>query len=210
MEEVKSKLQATDWQQIQNLLEVANPLISAQAVYEVCYVNETFEDVVIIDGIRFSSQVLRKNLDRVGKVFPYVVTIGERLEERAGACTDLLDQYYLDNIGNIALVKARKHLEDHLCSAFAVDCLSYMSPGSLVDWPLEEQRPLFSLLKGAEESVGVQLTESLLMIPKKSVSGIFFPTEITFYSCQLCRREKCEWRKAPYNENLTKEYKLQG
>src|SRR4030043_2312982 len=82
IEEIKSKLRAVDWQQIQNLLEVANPLISAQAVYEVCYINEKFEDAVIIDGVRFSSQVLRKNLDRVGKVFPYVVTIGARLEER--------------------------------------------------------------------------------------------------------------------------------
>ena len=210
LEEVKSKLRAADWQQIQDLLEVANPLISARAVYEVCYINETFQDAVIIGGIRFSSQVLRKNLDRVGKVFPYVVTIGERLEERAGKCTDLLEQYYLDNIGNIALIKARKYLEDHLRSTFALSCLSYMSPGSLADWPLEEQAPLFSLLKGAEESIGVRLTENLLMIPRKSVSGIFFPTEVTFYSCQLCRRERCEWRKAPYSENLTKEYKLQG
>jgi len=209
IEEVKSKLRVGDWQQIQNLLEVANPLISAQAVYGVCYVNEKFEDGVIIDGIRFSSQVLRRNLDRVGRVFPYVVTIGARLEERARECTDLLEQYYLDNIGNITLIKARKYLEDHLRSAFALDCLSYMSPGSLADWPLEEQRPLFSLLKGAEESIGVQLTEHLLMIPRKSVSGMFFPTEVTFYSCQLCRRERCEWRKAQYNEDLSKEYKLQ-
>jgi hypothetical protein len=210
IEEVKSKLRAVDWQQIQNLLEVANPLISAHAVYEVCYINEKFEDVVIIDGVRFSSQVLRKNLDSVGRVFPYVVTIGAGLEEKAKECTDLLEQYYLDNIGNIALIKARKHLEEHLHSTFALTCLSYMSPGSLLDWPLEEQRPLFLLLKGAEKTIGVRLAESLLMIPRKSVSGIFFPTEVTFFSCQLCRREKCEWRKAQYNEDLAKEYKLQG
>jgi hypothetical protein len=85
-----------------------------------------------------------------------------------------------------------------------------MSPGSLMDWPLEEQKPLFSLLKGAEKLIGVRLTENLLMIPRKSVSGIFFPTEVTFLSCQLCRREKCEWRKARYNEGLAKQYKLQG
>jgi hypothetical protein len=210
IEEIKSKIRAVDWQQIQNLLEVANPLISAQAVYEVCYINEKFEDAVIIDGVRFSSQVLRRNLDRVGKVFPYVVTIGARLEEEAKKCTDLLEQYYLDNIGNIALIKARKHLEEHLHSSFALACLSYMSPGSLLDWPLEEQKPLFSLLKSAEKLIGVCLTENLLMIPRKSVSGIFFPTEVTFFSCQLCRREKCEWRKAQYNEDLVKQYKLPG
>jgi hypothetical protein len=206
MEEVRNKLHVVDWQQIQNLLEIANSLISAQAIYEVRYIDEKFEKTVIIDGVRFNSQVLRKNLESVGRVFPYVVTIGPRLEEDISNCTDLFKQYYLDHIGNIALVEARKHLEEHLCSMFAIASLSYMSPGSLQDWPIEEQKPLFSLFKGGEKSIGVRLTESLLMIPRKSVSGIFFPTEVTFFSCQLCQREKCEGRKAPFSEDLARKY----
>ena len=182
IEEVKDKLQAGDWVQIQTLLEVAKPLISAKAVYKVCYIEEKLENTVIIDGIPLRSRILTKNLEKVGRVFPYVITIGTRLEEKADASTDLLEKYYLDKIGNIALSKVRNYLEENLCSRFALDGLSYMSPGSLKDWPLEEQRPLFSILKGAEVSIGVRLTESLLMIPRKSVSGIYFPTEVTFYS----------------------------
>ena len=204
--EVKDKLQSGDWVQIQTLLEVAKPLISAKAVYKVCYIEEKLEDTVIIDGIRLRSRILRKNLEKVGRVFPYVITIGPRLEQKADVSTDLLEKYYLDKIGNIALSEARKHLEEHLRSRFVLDGLSYMSPGSLEDWPIEEQRPLFSILKGTEVSIGVRLTESLLMIPRKSVSGIYFPTEVTFYSCQLCPRQHCEGRKARYNENLAKEY----
>jgi len=208
VEEIKNKLRVVDSEQVQNLLEVAHPLISAQAVYEVSPIDEKFVDGVIIDGIRFSSQVLRKNLDGVDKVFPYIVTIGSKLEEKARHCTDLLEQYYLDTIGNIALMKVRKHLEEHLHSSFAIACLSYMSPGSLPNWPIEEQKPLFSLFKGAEHSIGVRLTENMLMIPRKTVSGIFFPSEVTFYSCQLCQREKCDGRKAKYNEDLARQYKL--
>jgi hypothetical protein len=204
--EVKNALRATDGVQIQALLEVAKPLISAQAIYRACYIEEKLEDAVIIDGIRFGSRILRKNLEKVGRVFPYVVTIGAGLEQKADASKDLLEKYYLDQIGNIALSKARKHLEDCLRSKFALDGLSYMSPGSLADWPIEEQQPLFSILKGVEASVGVRLTESLLMIPRKSVSGIYFPTEVTFYSCQLCPRQHCEGRKARFDENLAKEY----
>jgi Vitamin B12 dependent methionine synthase, activation domain len=204
--EVKDALRASDGAQIQALLGVAKPLISAQAVYRVCYIEEKLEDAVIIDGIRFGSRVLRKNLENVGRVFPYVVTIGARLEQKADACEDLLEKYYLDQIGNIALSKTRKHLEDYLRSKFALDGLSYMSPGSLADWPIEEQQPLFSILKGAEAAMGVRLTESLLMIPRKSVSGIYFPTEVTFYSCQLCPRQHCEGRKARFNEDLAREY----
>jgi hypothetical protein len=203
--EVKDKLRAGDLAQIQTLLEVAEPLISAKAVYEVCYIEKKLEDTVIIDGIRLRSRILRKNLEKVGRVFPYVITIGTRLEEKADASGDLLEKYYLDKIGNIALSEVRNHLEKHLCSRFGLDVLSYMSPGSLEDWPIEEQQPLFSILKAAE-SIGVRLTESLLMIPRKSVSGIYFPTEVTFYSCQLCPRQNCEERKARSNEGLAKEY----
>jgi len=204
--EVKNALRATDGVQIEAFLEVAKPLISAQAVYRVCYIEEKLEEAVIIDGIRFSSRILRRNLEKVGRVFPYVITIGSGLEQKADASKDLLEKYYLDQIGNIALSKARKHLEDCLRSKFALDGLSYMSPGSLADWPIQEQQPLFSILKGAEVSIGVRLTESLLMIPRKSVSGIYFPSEVTFYSCQLCPRQHCEGRKARFDENLAKEY----
>jgi hypothetical protein len=204
--EVKDQLHGGDWAQIQTLLEVAKALISATAVYQPCYIEKKLEDTVIIDGIRFRSRILRKNLEKVGRVFPYVITIGTRLEQKADVSTDLLEKYYLDKIGNIALSEARKHLEEHLCSRFALTGLAYMSPGSLEDWPIEEQRPLFSILKGAEISIGVRLTESLLMIPRKSVSGIYFPSEVTFHSCQLCPRQNCEGRKARYNEDLAKEY----
>jgi hypothetical protein len=206
IEKVKDELRGGDWVQIQTLLEVAKPLISAKAVYKVCYIEKKSKDTVIIDGIRLTSRVLSKNVEKVGRVFPYVVTIGTNLEQRADASSDLLEKYYLDQIGNIALSEVRKHLEEHLCSRFALDGLSFMSPGSLGDWPIEEQGPLFSILKGTQDSIGVRLTESLVMIPKKSVSGIYFPTELTFHSCQLCPRQNCEGRKARYNEDLAKEY----
>jgi predicted transcriptional regulator len=48
----------------------------------------------------------------------------------------------------------------------------------------------------------VRLTESFLMLPTKTVSGIFFPTEATFESCQLCPREECPNRRAPYEQAL--------
>ena len=84
----------------------------------------------------------------------------------------MLEQYYLDVIGNIALIKARRFLADQLRSRFALEGMSYMSPGSLKDWPLEEQSPLFLLLGYVASSIRVRLNESLLMIPRKSVSGI--------------------------------------
>ena len=211
--EIKRRLhmeERGDWSQVQILIEEAQPLISAKGVYKVCYIDAKLEDAIVIDGIHLKSRVLRKNLDNVGRVFPYVVTIGDKLEEKARSCDDLLKQYYLDTIGNVALVTARKYLKDQLRSRYALDGMSCMSPGSLKDWAIEEQRSLFSILGDVEGFIGVRLNETLIMIPNKSLSGIYFPTEIPFYSCQLCQREDCSTRKAPYDENLAREFGVAG
>ncbi len=210
MEDVKATLRTDDLEHARRLIEDVKPLVSARAAYRISYVDEKMEGAVVIDGTRFRSRVLRKNLDAVGRVFAYVVTIGPGVEEKASRCTDLLDNYYLNALGNLALRKARIHLQEYLGSMYGLESLSFMSPGSLADWPIEEQRPLFSILKGEEAGIGVRLTESFLMIPRKSVSGILFPTEGTFFNCQLCSRERCEGRKAPYDETLAREYGILG
>jgi len=209
LEEIKRRLHMEkrgDWSQVQTLVDETQSLILAKAVYKVCYIESKIEDAITIDGTSLKSRVLRKNLDTVGRIFPYVVTIGNRLEEKTRACTDLLKQYYLDTIGNVALTATQKYLEDQLRARYALDGMSYMSPGSLKDWAIEEQRSLFSILGDVENSIGVRLSESLLMIPNKSLSGIYFPTEIPFYSCQLCHRENCPTRKTPYDGKLAREY----
>ena len=213
LEEIKKKLhmqEKGDWSPVQALVDQAHQsLIRARAVYCSCYLQSKSEDAIFIDGTRFKSRVLRKHTENIGRVFPFVVTIGSKLEERATMCKDFLEQYYLDTIGNIALITARKYLEDQLRSRYALGCISYISPGSLEDWGLEEQRPLFSILGDVDASIGVRLTKSLLMIPKKSLSGIFFPTEVPFYSCQLCPRKNCPSRKAKYSKKMAMEYGIQ-
>jgi hypothetical protein len=121
---------------------------------------------------------------------------------------DLLRQYYLETTADIALRLGKQHLEKHLKKHYGLEQISSMSPGSLPNWPITEQKPLFELIGDTEELVGVRLTDSMLMLPRKSISGIVFPTEVTFSSCQLCSREKCEGRKAPYDKALKEKYGL--
>ena len=196
----------SDLSQVRNLVATVQQLIEPRVVYDVCYIEEKAEDSVIVGGLRLSSRVLRKNLDGVERIFPYVITLGSKLGEKQTACSDLLENYYLDSIGNLALTSVRKQLKKHLQSKFALEKMSSMAPGSLSNWPIEEQGPLFKLLGDVEASIGVKLTRSLLMIPAKSISGFYFPTEVSFYSCQLCPRKRCESRKAKYDEMLAGEY----
>lgn len=193
-----------------HLVDTVQQLIEPKAAYKVCYIDEKLDDGVITEGLRLSSRVLRKNLDRVERFFPYVITLSGELAEKQKACGDLLENYYLDCIGNLALNSVGKQLKKHLQSKFALEKISSMAPGSLADWPIEEQGPLFKLLGDVEASIGVKLTPTLLMIPAKSISGLYFPTEVSFYSCQLCPRQKCESRKAKYNEALADKYGIKN
>ena len=196
----------SDVSEIQPLVDIAMGLIEPRALYEVRYIEEKLEDAVMVTGRRLKSRVLRKNLDQVERIFPFVITLGSKLGEKQTASSDLLENFYLDTIGNVALNSARKQLKRHLESQFALEKISSMAPGSLADWPIEEQAPLFKLLGDVDASIGVKLTNSMLMLPAKSISGVYFPAEVSFISCQLCPRKRCESRKAKYDEKLAGEY----
>ena len=167
---------------------------------------EGLDGSVVDDGIHFSSRVLRRNFNGVGRVFPFVLTLGRALEDAIEATQDMLEKYLLDEIGNMALRLARGRFEKHLQSTFALEKISCMAPGSLEDWPIEQQKPLFELLSGVEAAIGVSLTSRYLMLPRKSISGVYFPSDVSFFSCQLCPRERCDYRKARYDKETAREY----
>jgi len=191
---------------VQELIEAVHLVVRPKAVYEVSYVDNKNEDSLYIDGIRFTSRVLRVNLDKVGRVFPYVATCGREIDEIA-IPDDFTKSYLLDAIKEMVLRSSISYLQDYLTRNYALGPVSRMSPGSLKDWPITQQKELFSIFGRVEDLIGVKLTESFLMIPLKSVSGIFFPTRIEFKSCQLCPREVCSGRGAPYDPDLVKKYR---
>jgi hypothetical protein len=192
------------------LLGQARSLIHLRAVYEVSYTGAKGEDTVEVAGVTFRSRILRRNLDQTQKVFPFIMTAGPALEAAAASSGDLLKQYYLEEMANIALGEGAAWLARRLSERWGLPGLASMDPGSLEDWPITEQPQLFSIFGDTERLVGVRLTESLLMVPRKSISGIFFPSEEGFQSCQLCEREKCPGRRAPYDAALAAEYAKAG
>jgi hypothetical protein len=190
---------------LEQLVGEAQALAKPKVIYKVAFIDSKTDDGVVVDGVTFTSRVLRVNLDAVQRIFPYVVTCGMEMEEWARAIDDMLQNFWADAIKEIALRQARAFLLDHLCETYRLGQTSSMNPGSLKDWPIQQQRPLFQLLGDVEAAIGVQLTSSLLMIPNKTVSGIRFPTETTFESCQLCPNERCPNRRATYQPDLLEE-----
>jgi hypothetical protein len=206
LESTTKRLRVDDQGLVRRLIDSAQAVISPAAAYGACYVDEKNDYVVVVDSVVLTSRVLRRNLDGVGRIFPFVITIGKAMDELIDACTDMLERYLLDGIANMILREARGRFEHHIRMAFALEKISYMAPGSLEDWPIEQQGSLFRLLPGVEGALGVRLTESFLMLPRKSISGIYFPSAVSFFNCQLCPRERCDSRKARYDEQKAREY----
>lgn len=195
-----------EWPDVQGLMREMERIVEPQLAYRACCIQYKGEETVIIEHITFSSRVLRKNLEDVQRVFPFVVTLGPRVDDMLKGEGDFLRQYYLDTIANVALQDVIKSVCASLQDEHYLEQLSYMNPGSLQDWPLEQQRPLFRLLGDVEETIGVRLAPSLLMYPSKTESGMFFPTEVTFFNCQLCPNESCPSRKAAFDEEMARDY----
>jgi hypothetical protein len=191
---------------ITDLLEDALATARPKALYKVCYIDNRTDDTVELERIRFTSRVLSQNLSEVERVFPYIVTCGTELDKCLSTETDILAQYWLDGLKEMALRTAVEHLKNHLAAEYGLKAekLSTMNPGSGNKnvWPISQQRQLFQLLGDVEGAIGVRLTDSFLMMPNKTVSGIFFPTEVNFVSCQLCTRENCPRRRAEYTGTI--------
>lgn len=191
-----------DFKALCDMLAGAFSAGSPKAVYRECFPSGRREDSLVIGGERFRSRILRVNLENAHRVFLYVVTCGRELDKWSGGYSDPLLAYFADYIKEAALARALEYFYGSIERKYRLKRYSKMAPGSLQDWPLRQQARLFRALGGAESRAGVELTESFLMVPSKSVSGILFPTEISFESCMLCPREKCRGRRAPYDEAL--------
>ena len=128
------------------------------------------------------SKVLRANLDEVERVFPYVATCGRELDDIPTAADDVFAQFCRDTIKEMALHASITHLVSHLKESYLLENLVSMNPGSgdLGVWPIEQQKELFAFFGDVRESIGVVLTESCLMVPNKSVSGLLYPSEDGF------------------------------
>jgi hypothetical protein len=184
------------------LARQAERIARPKAIYRLAFIDRKEADQVTIEGTPFTSRVLRVNLEAVNRVFAYVATCGCELEAWGRAFEDFLERFWADALQEAALSAALHALDQHLQENYQPGSVSTMNPGSLEDWPLQEQRPLFSLLGDVTGLTGVRLTESLLMLPAKSVSGLLFASEVEFASCQLCPRAVCPNRRAAYDSQL--------
>jgi cobalamin-dependent methionine synthase I len=122
----------------------------------------------------------------------------EAFQERLKKEGDMVRVFIADALGSVIAEKAADQME--LSLQENIDKLGWhhtnrFSPG-YCGWHVSQQQLLFPLFKG--ETCGVKLTESSLMLPIKSVSGIIGlgpNVRHLDYTCGLCDFKQCYKRK---------------
>lgn len=187
--------------ELDRFVEEADRIACPKAMYREDFLEEVGAEVVRIAGAQFTSEILADKLGDVPRLFPYIATCGAELDGMDLSPYDpMLSGLWHSTYKMQALGTAANYLKSYLKETFDIKVLSSINPGSgNVDlWPVDQQVPLFSLFGNTERAIGVRLTESCLMLPDKTVSGIYFPSKIEYCNCHSCTRENCPARRAPY------------
>lgn len=187
--------------ELEALVDEALAIGRPRALFGMASVEHHGEDHVVVDGVTFTSRLVAVNLRERHRVFPYLATCGAELGEWAHGLRDIVHQYWAEEIKIAALANATQALQEALLQRYQPGKTAAMNPGSLPDWPLREQGPMFALL-GQAQRVGVTLNESFLMTPNKSVTGLRFSSDSNYENCRLCPRPDCPGRRAPYDPTL--------
>lgn len=131
----------------------------------------------------------------------FVCTSGtdfEAYQQRLKQQGDMVRVFIADALGSVIAEHCADRMEESLQES--IDKLGWhhtnrFSPG-YCGWHVSEQQQLFPQFKG--QTCGVHLTDSSLMVPIKSVSGIIgVGKEVRKldYTCGLCTFDKCYKRK---------------
>lgn len=132
--------------------------------------------ITLANGLIFESRKMARSIEGASWLVCFVATIGSEIDRRIEHLMNqgkMADAYVADTVGSGAIEyiadNFHKGLQEKLSARNQSVSLRF-SPG-YCDWPVTEQRKLFSLLDN--ESVGVELGETFLMTPRKSISATF-------------------------------------
>ncbi len=183
------------------VIEETHSLIKPAAMYTVVQVNNFEHQTITFENGSFEGPLVGRAMAGAEHLNIAVCTIGGDLERRV---QELMSEnpimgVALDGAGTSALRRVSQTVEDIISEkACEMDLALGMraQPGQ-EGWPIEQQRLVFSILPA--EKIGVRLTESCLMIPRKSVSFVIprgKELDSSVAPCDFCsKRSRCEWRK---------------
>jgi hypothetical protein len=156
---------------------------------------------VEVDNITFQiKRIVFGQIKKSESVALFLCTAGKEIGIRSRKAMqerDLLKGYLYDVVGSEIVESAADLMQERLEIAMAAGgkkITNRYSPG-YCGWDVVEQHKLFQLIP--ENFCGIRLTESALMDPVKSVSGIIGIGEnvkMNPYTCKMCDLKDCIYR----------------
>ncbi len=179
--------------------------IVPKAIYDRFEIDRVDGDLVYFEsGNIFDGPNISKILTGSKIAILYIFSLGDRVDEiinkesqsgdtLATIIMDTITTSLLEILGDFVGGKIKKEGKEQ--QNWGATCA--YSPGQY-KWTIEEQKKLFEMVDG--KRIGVELNESYLMVPFKSVSGVygFGPKDRidkTRVACDLCPRENCIGRR---------------
>lgn len=192
---------------LDTLRESIGGVISPRLTYEVKKVSSVQKgEVTLAGGVRLQSAKMAHSLKKADAVVLFVATVGEKLDHKVEDLMDrgkLADAYMADALGSGAV----EALADTFHRDFGEEVSEHgyqaglrFSPG-YCDWVVSEQEKIFSMIDG--EVIGVELGNTSLMSPRKSISALFglyeqgsAPEIKDKNPCLRCGKKNCIARRA--------------
>jgi len=206
---------APTWALLDSALKICAQWAEPRGVFEEISADE-FAEVYRGEGKNAAATPLEIIFPRAEGLALFAATLGEPASTRIAELFDANEfalAYMLDAAASEAANQLSTQLGAHYLTrlraaaqaSVSAVVLSY-SPG-YCGWDVTGQGKLFARLRPAE--VGVRLTESFLMRPLKSVSGVLVagPAKIhrfraNFPFCEACARRECVERMASVTQGL--------
>ena len=189
--------------EIDEMIDYCQTIACPKAFIKAAEIAEADENGCTLDGTRFTGPLIAEKLSNVGATaVGYVITCGRELHDYAESLTDdILMQSAAMDVCLAYLQMIRTEANAYVKETYFPDAhMAVLNPGSLNSWPLSGQRELFAFLGEGADATGIELKESMLMVPYKSGSGVYFKTEKHYENCMRCPKLDCPGRRAPYNE----------
>jgi hypothetical protein len=194
-------------EEIDEVLESGNELCNIEGGYRITDSVNWDKSIfsILLDNVAFDiHKVIFQQIKKSNSVAIFACTAGKKITDISKEIMkdgDLLKGYVYDLFGSIVVESAMDLIQDSLQKemvALGLKITNRFSPG-YCGWEVAEQKKLFSLLP--EHFCGIELTDSCLMQPTKSVSGIIGIGEsvkYNRYTCNICDAPNCLYRNLKY------------
>lgn len=190
---------------ISEVLKESEAICKIKAEYRI-FPDIQFNDIdktIEINHLVFQiKKVVYGQIKKSDSITVFLCTAGESIGIRSRKAMkegDLLTGYIYDVIGSVIVESAADLMQNELekiVISSGKKITNRYSPG-YCGWDVAEQHKLFQLV--TDNFCGIKLTESALMDPIKSVSGIIgIGGNVRFnpYTCNLCDIKNCIYRNA--------------